>query len=1566
MMKENPDPPRKRSLVMKPDLNSLIEKTKNELFNMELRGNTLLSLGTGEKILEIIEGNTEVAFRRLVEQKKTMHFVPRTVEGDKNNLHALSLNELPLFLSGEPVENQAEGLFKTELSRKKLEKTLVHLSNEANLLLHQKSSDCLYLATGFLTWYEDINSFKPRHAPLVLIPVELYRESVNDMYHLKYTGGDLRANDTLAAKLQQSLEFELPLFNSLKGTHQVVNSGDLDAYFDDVLAVITKKSRWVLDKHKMSLGFFAVAKQALYHDLFEQSWEGEGESHLVGHLCEHGFALDKEMCAEARKKAFESSTPHYVFDADASQICAIEAAKSGANIAINGASGTGKSQTLVNIVAEAVHQQKSVLVVSERLSELNHLYASFALADLADHCLPLFSQHTSSMSLMKEIQRCLHLTASPLDTSTALEANFVSCCDALEAYNKSVHLRIGKTQFNFQQALGYYHRYLDVLKNAEVPLDSLTEGDLDFSIWDTEHYTKASAKIDEVVQYLQEHGIPNNNAFSSTNLITLDAGKLEQGRRIVEQMIALHIEQKEHVQTLAQEMGLISELLTGNDVDNMVASLVHLKKIPDLSGVNADAIIWDKSGDQIIALSEEGRDIQQSMFAFSGTFIEAAYNYDWTHILDVFTKTGQKWWRFLSSDYRSAKKTYEGMCRHAIDGDVNDWIGNIRRLIGAKRNQESFTSHAKVLLKVIGDHYQGLNTDWEHLNIKLRWIDATRKGLVSGVFDEGVAFYLIAKNKRQIDQVQLQTVLDIGDQINHKVEEIVALFHLNKALFQSQYRSLAMSNIQELLSDLSLVDALVLYNQLSDDLNKLHCHRWSKLAGEWHANPSLLQPAFQYNFFYLLLMKQYKEQSALQAFDADKYGEMFATLQDITAQLQAKKRQHVFAEHVDRLGLLPYDENYDPFLAMAQQDEDGVAIRRLLHAYPELTQKVKPIFLMSPLEVTKYLPTQKELFDLVVIEGAHRTAFSKVFGSVLRGKQLVLVGDTQQHGAIEFNTKSLETNDAKTEIEGIPSQKNAMALFMGAGLPEITLKWHYRSQTTGLFDFMNKTFYKGHYRSFSTPTAYSPNQGLVVTPVDNGTFDNIETFVNRTEAKIIAERVMQHARKTPHLSLGVITFNSQHRDFILAEIEKSRKEHPALESFFIEKPADAFFVAKVNEASAEVRDCIFVSLGFGKNSEGQIVTSFGSLSKSEGDKWLNSALTRSRRMTEFFTSLTRHDLAMTGNAAEGIYAIMALLDWYESQTEIAKPLVEPHLIPFHTEVIAVINDMGYEVDFISSEGEKHVQLAVKSLQAADKYLLLIDCDCASLDYSRSLLDREYLRKKHYRQQGWSLHTIWSVDWFRQTSLELERLTKAIKQTEIAPVISDNEMEKTLLTHSNALHHYRACELRELSLKHGDVLSSISTPTLVNEISKIVEIESPIHIKQLALRLLSAVSVPETNKDIHRAILAAVAQLVKQGRIAVENEFLLLSGNQINARYRGDLPFKEYKFEFVYDGEITDVAILALKESHPLSKHQLMQRIGNELGFSTQNKAVQYKIDETLTQMVSNQRLRVENELFSLG
>ncbi len=1551
---------------MKPDLNSLIEKTKNELFNMELRGNTLLSLGIGEKILEITEGNTEVAFRRLVEQKKTMHFVPRTVEGDKNNLHALSLSELPLFLSGESVENQAEGLIKTELSRKKLEKTLLSLSNEANLLLHQKSCDCLYLATGFLTWYEDINSFKPRHAPLVLIPVELYRESVNDVYHLKYTGGDLRANDALAAKLQQSLDFELPLFNTIGGAHQVNSSADLDVYFDNVSGVIAKKARWMLDKHKMSLGFFAVAKQALFYDLFEQSWEGEGESHLVGRLCEYGFSEDKEKCADVIKNAAVSKNTHYVFDADASQVRAIEAAKLGANIAINGASGSGKSQTLINIIAEAVHQQKSVLVVSERLSELNHLYALLALADLGDHCLPLFSQHAISLSLMKEIKRCLHLTALPPDTSSELEQGFTACHDTLETYNASVNIRIGKTQFNFQQALGYYHRYLDVLKGADVALDPLTEGDLDFSIWDTEHYTKASGKIDEVVQYLQEHGIPNNNAFSSTNLITLDAGKLEQGRRIVEQIIALHIEQKEHVQALAQEMGLVSELLTGNDVNNMVASLVHLKKIPDLSGVNADAIIWDKSGDRIIALAEEGRDIQQCMFSFSGTFIEAAYNYDWTHILDVFTKTGQKWWRFLSSDYRSAKQTYEGMCRHAITGDVNDWIGSIRRLIGAKRNQESFTSHARVLLKVIGNHYQGLNTDWEHLNGKLRWIDATRKGLVSGVFDEGVAFYLIAKNRRQIDQTQLQTVLDIADKINHNVEEIAALFHLDKSVFQSQYRNLAMNNIYDLLTDLSLMDALVLYNQLSDDLNKLHCHRWSKLAGEWHANPTLLQPAFQYNFFYLLLMKQYKEQAALQEFDADEYGDMFETLQDMTIQLQVKKRRLILAEHVDRLGLLPYEEGYDAFLATAKQDEDGMAIRRLLHAYPELTQKVKPIFLMSPLEVTKYLPTQKELFDLVVIEGAHRTAFSKVFGSVLRGKQLVLSGDTQQHGAIEFNTKSLETNDAKSEIEGIPSQKNVMALFMGAGLPEMTLKWHYRSQTTGLFDFMNKTFYKGHYRSFSTPTASSPNKGLIVTQIQNGTFDNVETFVNRTEAKIIGEQVMRHARETPHLSLGVIAFNSQHRDFILAEIEKARKEHPALESFFIDKPADTFFVAKINEVSAEVRDCIFVSLGFGKNIEGQIVTSFGCLSKSEGDKWLNSALTRARRTTEFFTSLTRDDLAMTGNSAEGINAIMALIDWYEAKAAIATPLIEPHLVPFQTGVIAVINGMGYDVDFISSEGEKPLQLAVKSLLAADKYLLLVDCDCVSADYSPSLLDREYLRKKQYRQQGWTLHTIWSVNWFRQTSLEIEKLTQAIKQAENASLVPDNEMEKTLLTHSHEIHQYRACELRELSLKNGDVLSSISTPTLVNEISKIIEIESPIHIKQLALRLLSAVSVTETNKDIHRAILAAVAQLVKQGRIEVENEFLLLSGNQIKARHRGELPFNEYKFEFVYDGEITDVAILALKNSQPMSKHILMQCIGNELGFSTQNKAVQYKIDETLTQMVLNNRLRVENELFSLG
>ena len=73
-------------------------------------------------------------------------------------------------------------------------------------------------------------------------------------------------------------------------------------------------------------------------------------------------------------------------------------------------------------------------------------------------------------------------------------------------------------------------------------------------------------------------------------------------------------------------------------------------------GIDTDAQLWREDGAEIIRLAHYGRELQRDIMGVRGTFIESALNYDWTNVLHIFNTTGQRFWRFLSSDYRSAKK----------------------------------------------------------------------------------------------------------------------------------------------------------------------------------------------------------------------------------------------------------------------------------------------------------------------------------------------------------------------------------------------------------------------------------------------------------------------------------------------------------------------------------------------------------------------------------------------------------------------------------------------------------------------------------------------------------------------------------------------------------------------------------------------------------------------------------------------------------------------------------------------------------------------------------------------
>ena len=342
-------------LISTRNIEKQYQTSREELLDMGLRGNTLINFRPSTKTLEMIDEKSKEVFRILVAEQKPMAFipVPASLE-DESDPQAL-----PKILEDEYADRRhTDNRLQTKLTADALDKSLLKISTEAEGYYQEQGVDLLYLALGFLTWYEHESSSMPRKAPLVLVPVALDRSSARARYKVAYTQADLGPNLTLANKLKSEFEITLPEFEE---------ELDIDEYLKEVVDSVDHQPRWQVQADEIALGFFSFGKFQMYRDLDPDNWPEDHKPYdheVLQKLLDGGFGGvgdgSLSMPSEEMSSELLNLTDlHFVLDADSSQTQAVMAVKQDANLVIQGPPGTGKSQTITNIIAEALADKKN-------------------------------------------------------------------------------------------------------------------------------------------------------------------------------------------------------------------------------------------------------------------------------------------------------------------------------------------------------------------------------------------------------------------------------------------------------------------------------------------------------------------------------------------------------------------------------------------------------------------------------------------------------------------------------------------------------------------------------------------------------------------------------------------------------------------------------------------------------------------------------------------------------------------------------------------------------------------------------------------------------------------------------------------------------------------------------------------------------------------------------------------------------------------------------------------------------------------------------------------------------
>ncbi|WP_210297551.1 DUF4011 domain-containing protein [Bradyrhizobium sp. 2S1] len=190
----------------------------------------LVETGTRNRLVHVNRANTRGNVLNIVNERsddvhallsggKTMRFFALGKDKVEDSREVVLVD---VMQQGSDEDRHTDSWLETRLGPDALQKKLLKIAREAQTAEEESGVNVLYLAMGFLTWYEDKASSLPREAPLVLLPVELVRNARTSTFDLRVRDEDVLTN----LPLQQRLRDDFGSFPNLKpkktGNHPTI------------------------------------------------------------------------------------------------------------------------------------------------------------------------------------------------------------------------------------------------------------------------------------------------------------------------------------------------------------------------------------------------------------------------------------------------------------------------------------------------------------------------------------------------------------------------------------------------------------------------------------------------------------------------------------------------------------------------------------------------------------------------------------------------------------------------------------------------------------------------------------------------------------------------------------------------------------------------------------------------------------------------------------------------------------------------------------------------------------------------------------------------------------------------------------------------------------------------------------------------------------------------------------------------------------------------------------------------------------------------------------------------
>ena len=1580
---------------LSPEAIDLLERSRRELLDLGLR-NPLLNHRRRAKQVPVVDELSAEVFRILVTEGRSMTFLPAPEEvleeltpgsagsrdPDVSIWEALLSQPEEARPDGTPAARHVDTRLQTSLGTGKLQARLLSIHRDARTHIEEQGVNVLFLALGFLHWYESETAREPRRAPLVLVPVQLERDSVQGHFRLRYTGEDIGPNLSLSEKLKSEFAFELPPFPE----SDALEMGD---YCDRVDTAIQGQSRWEVHTDEITLGFFSFGKFLMYKDLEHSAWlNGTTGDVLAGSPI--GFAIVDALLTEGFRspgpplsddthidRIVKPGDTYQVVDADSSQVMAILDAMAGRNLVLQGPPGTGKSQTITNLIAEALGRGRKVLFVSEKMAALDVVKRRLDHIGLGDTVLELHSHKTRKTRVLDELRRTLENGKPVADGTSRRDIQDLSRLQQeLNDYCAAVGEPIGETSTNFIAALG---RALKT-KPPEglVPLDFAHMGH-----WTEKDYRTARDLVESLDRHLEVAGPPAGNPFRDSQLTEfLPTRKpalgraLENAARAAEELLSA-------TRSLADAMGL-AHPRTIAEMRSLESAARRATGAPRLAGLTLRRPEWLSRRGDLESLFRTGRALNRIHRRHADRLIDEAWEADLLEVRQHYASKGDRWWRFLSSDFRRARARLRGLCRTSAPPSTPTALELIDVVLESQRLRRRFRELADLATTLLGDRWRGEESEWDELTQISEWMASLHRDLAEGTLPEGFLEYLdggpdhaglndLASEVTGALRMHRESIDRVMDLL--KIPEEVSKQYRGGQLETQRIRFVRWKEDVE--SD--RLDHWIRFKDLASEMETQGLGFVLEIAHDWSRPTGELVRLFDHSWFNGLVEKAWTARPSLKRFDRTHHEDIVDQFSRLDRKLFEFNRARLMLLHWKGLPDLESGGELRILKREMNKKRRIMPIRRLLGEAGRAIQAIKPVFMMSPMSIATYVPPDSVVFDLVIFDEASQVKPVDAFGAIIRGHQTVVVGDSRQLPPTSFFDTVVDPDDDEEDFDNIGEMESILTLFKARGAAERMLRWHYRSRHHSLVAVSNMEFYDNRLLVFPSSGKNREARGLKLHHHPETAYERGTSRSNPDEALQVARAVMEHAGAHPDLTLGVVAFSTAQRDAIEAQLELLRRENPDCESFFTESGPEPFFVKNLENVQGDERDVIFVSIGYGKTKEGYLAMNFGPLNRDGGERRLNVLITRARLAMDVFSNFTADDLDLERSHARGVAALKTFLHY--ARTGKLETITHPPdgwnkvpESPFEEAVIEALRGRGIDVVPQVGTAGFFIDIGVRHPKQPGRYVLGIECDGATYHSSRSARDRDRLRQEVLEGLGWRLHRIWSTAWFQNPERELERALAAIEsalqddddpppgrrpgpERPVPSAITITRIAAGRPAGCGAFARYRRSRHR-ISL-HGRELHELPTGELFEHLQEILKIEAPIHQMELSRRVVEAAGLQRTGKRIQTAVNRAVVSGIRRRKLARRGEFIwLASRDSVQVRDRSGLDAASRRLEMIPPEEIREAIQETVRRAFSLTPEEAVTDTARGLGISRVSSQMRHEIELHLEHLLDSGRLHL--------